>query len=259
MTRPIDLLEEAIHLLRRTSALTYAYYLIGVAPFTIVLLQFLVNASYHRYAAEHLVESAAELVIAYAWMKGFQAMACRQLLATSMGDPVRPLSLLDLVRLWLAQWAIQPLGILAKPMAFLVLVPSPFVDAFFQNASILLTGRPGDLARCIRFSKGEIGPSLVLQAVIFIFRVVVFAAVYSAFATLPFLARTLFGIDTPLTRSYEWLLSLPFILGTGFQSYLLIDLLVKSVYVVRITTIECASSGKDLLRRLAALGYDTAK
>jgi hypothetical protein len=258
MTRPIDLLEEAIHLLRRTSVLTYAYYLIGVAPFTIVLLQFLVNASYHRYATEHLMDSSAELMIAYAWMKGFEAMACRQLLTASTGGPVRPLSPLGLIRLWLAQWAVQPLGILAKPMAFLVLVPSPFVDAFFQNASILLTGSPGDMSRCIRFSKGDIGPSLVFQAVIFIFRVVVFASVYSAFAALPFLARTLFGIDTPLTRSYEWLLSLPFILGTGFLSYLVIDLLLKSVYVVRITAIECESSGKDLLNRLETIGYGTA-
>ena len=94
----IDLLEEAIHLLRRTSAITYAYYILGVTPFALLFFQLLADASYHRYLAEHLGDSVIRLAIAYCWMKGFQALACQRLLASYSGEPVRrrgPLELLN--------------------------------------------------------------------------------------------------------------------------------------------------------------------
>jgi hypothetical protein len=65
----------------------------------------------------------------------------------------------------------------------------------------------------------------------------------------------LLGIETLLTRNFQWLASVPFILGTGFVSYLIIDLLLKSFYVIRLRRIECETSGKDLVYRLANLGY----
>jgi hypothetical protein len=251
----IDLLEEAIHLLRRTSAITYAYYILGVTPFALLFFQLLADASYHRYLAEHLDESVIRLAIAYCWMKGFQALACQRLLATYSGEPVRRRGPLGLLQLWSAQSAIQPWGILIKPMAFLVMIPAPFVDAFFQTASIAITGNRGDFMRCIRLSTGKIGPGLVLNGIIFAFRIVTFISVYSTLATLPFLCKMLFGIETLLTHNFEWLVSIPFLLGTAFVSYFMIDLLQKSFYVIRLRRIECETSGKDLIYRLNQLGY----
>src|ERR1700683_3115888 len=128
----IDLLEEAIHLLRRASAITYAYYILGVTPFALLFFQLLADASYHRYFAEHLGESVIRLSVGYCWMKGFQALAWRPFICSFSGGPLRRRGPLELLQLWSAQCAIQPWGILIKPMAFVVLVPSPFVDAFFQ-------------------------------------------------------------------------------------------------------------------------------
>ncbi|MGA7127364.1 MAG: hypothetical protein WBZ19_13725, partial [Chthoniobacterales bacterium] len=162
---------------------------------------------------------------------------------------------LKLLQLWSAQCAIQPWGILIKPMAFVVMIPSPFVDAFFQTASIVITGDRGDFMRCIRLSTGKIGPGLVLNGIIFAFRIVMFVCVYSTLATLPFLCKMLFGIETLLTNNFQWLASFPFLLGTGFVSYFVIDLLLKSFYVIRLRRIECETSGKDLVHRLAELGY----
>jgi hypothetical protein len=251
----IDLLEEAIHLLRRTSAITYAYYLLGATPFALLFLQLLADASYHRYLAEHLGDSALRLAVGYCWMKGFQALACQRLLASYSGEPIRRRGPLELLRLWSAQCAIQPWGILIKPMAFIAMVPSPFVDAFFQTASVVITGNRGDFMRCIQLSTGKIGPGMILNGIVFVFRIVMFACVYSTLATLPFLCKMLFGIETLLTRNFQWLVSVPFILGTGFVSYLIIDLLLKSFYVIRLRRIECETSGKDLVYRLAGLGY----
>ena len=251
----IDLLEEAIHLLRRTSAITYAYYILGATPFALLFFQLLGDASYHRYLSEHLGDSVIRLALAYCWMKGFQALACQRLLASYSGEPIRRRGPLELLRLWSAQCAIQPWGMLIKPMAFTVMVPSPFVDAFFQTASIVMNGKRGDFMRCIRLSRGQIGQGLILGGIIFAFRIVMFVCVYSTLATLPFLCKMLFGIETLLTHNFEWLLSVPFLLGTGFVSYLIIDLLLKSLYVIRLRRIECETSGKDLVHRLAGLGY----
>jgi hypothetical protein len=251
----IDLLEEAIHLLRRASAITYAYYILGVTPFALLFFELLADASYHRYLSEHLPDSVIHLAIAYCWMKGFQALACQRLLASCSGEPVRRRGPLALLQLWSAQCAIQPWGILIKPMAFLVMVPSPFVDAFFQNVSIVVTGNRGDFMRCIRLSRGKIGDGLVLNGIIFAFQIVMFVCVYSTLATLPFLCKMLFGIETLLTQNFQWLVSVPFLLGTGFVSYFIIDLLLKSFYVIRLRRIECETSGKDLVHRLNELGY----
>ena len=251
----IDLLEEAIHLLRRTSAITYAYYILGVTPFALLFFQLLGDASYHRYLSEHLGNSVIRLALAYCWMKGFQALACQRLLASYSGEPIRRRGPLELLQLWSAQCAIQPWGMLIKPMAFIVMVPSPFVDAFFQTASIVMNGKRGDFMRCIRLSRGQIGQGLILGGIIFAFRIVMFVCVYSTLATLPFLCKMLFGIETLLTHNFEWLLSIPFLLGTGLVSYLIIDLLLKSFYVIRLRRIECETSGKDLVRRLAGLRY----
>jgi hypothetical protein len=251
----IDLLEEAIHLLRKTSAITYAYYILGATPFALLFFQLLADASYHRYLAEHLSDSAIRLAVGYCWMKGFQALACQRLLASYSGEPVRRRGPLELLRLWSAQCAIQPWGILIKPMAFIAMVPSPFVDAFFQTASVVITGNRGDFMRCVQLSTSKIGPGLILNGIIFVFRIVMFVCVYSTLATLPFLCKMLFGIETLLTRNFQWLVSVPFILGTGFVSYLIIDLLLKSFYVIRLRRIECETSGKDLVYRLAELGY----
>jgi hypothetical protein len=188
-------------------------------------------------------------------MKGFQALACQRLLASYSGERPHRRGFLELLQLWIAQCAIQPWGILMKPMAFVLAAPSPFVDAFFGNASIVITGNRGDFMRCVRFSKGDIGPGLVLSGIIFTFRIVVFVCVYSTLAILPFLCKMLFGIETLLTNNFEWLISVPFLLGTGFVSYLIIDLLLKAFYVIRIRRVECETSGKDLVHRLAGLGY----
>ncbi|MBV8214433.1 MAG: hypothetical protein JOZ08_14560 [Verrucomicrobia bacterium] len=254
----IDLLEEAIHLLRRTSAITYAYYLLGVTPFALLFFQLLADASYHRYLAEHLGDSVIRLAVAYCWMKGFQALACQRLLAAYSGEPLRRRGPLELLQLSSAQCAIQPWGILIKPMAFIVMVPSPFVDAFFQTASIVITGNRGEFMRCLGLSGGQIGPGLILSGIIFAFRIVMFVCVYSTLAALPFLCKMLFGVETLLTHNFQWLLSVPFLLGTGFVSYLIIDLLLKSFYVIRLRRLECETSGKDLVHRLAALGYAVA-
>jgi hypothetical protein len=255
MDRPIDSLEEAIHLLRRTSAITYAYYIVGVTPFAILFFQLLANASYHRYLSEHLSDAAIQLAFSYCWMKGFQALAGQRLLASCSGEPARRRGPVELLQFWSAQCAIQPWGILIKPMAFLLLVPSPFVDAFFHTASIVITGTRGDFMRCLQLSRDTIGPGILLNFIVFAFRLVVFASVYSTVAALPFLGKMLFGIETSLTHGFHWLISIPFLLGTGFVSYLIIDLLLKSFYVIRLRRIECETSGKDLLHRLAGLGY----
>ena len=257
MDHPIDTLEEAIHLLRRTSAVTYAYYIVGVTPFAILLFLLLADASYHRYLSEHLGDSAIRLAVSYCWMKGFQALASQRLLAAYSGEPPRRRGPFAMLQLWSAQCAIQPWGILIKPMAFLLLAPAPFVDAFFYTASIVITGEREGFMRCIQLSRGPIGPGLILNGIVFAFRIVVFVCVYSTVAALPFLGKMLFGIETSLTHGFHWLISIPFLLGTGFVSYFIIDLLLKSFYVIRLRRIECETSGKDLLHRLASLGYAT--
>src|SRR5260370_7294907 len=126
MDRPIDSLEEAIHLLRRTSAVTYAYYIVGVTPFAILLFQLLADASYHRYLSEHLSDAAIQLAFSYCWMKGFQALASQRLLPSCSGEPTRRRAPFELLQFCSSPSAIHPLALLIHPLAFFLPAPSPF-------------------------------------------------------------------------------------------------------------------------------------
>ena len=51
---PIDLIEEAIHLLRRAPIETYAFFLVGIAPFVLCFFQFCSEMSYSEFAGKRL-------------------------------------------------------------------------------------------------------------------------------------------------------------------------------------------------------------
>ena len=83
---PIDLIEEAIHLLRRAPIETYAFFLLGIAPFVLCFFRFCSEMSYSEFAESSLPGFAATLALSYLWMKAFQYLACRQLVMVYTGE-----------------------------------------------------------------------------------------------------------------------------------------------------------------------------
>jgi hypothetical protein len=262
---PIDLIEEAIHLLRRAPIETYALFLVAIAPFVLCFFQFCSEMSYSEFAGTNLPGFAAILALSYLWMKAFQHLACRQLVMVYTGELPNQGNFGRILRSCLYQTTIHPIGLFAKPMAALaslpgfltfvplLMLPASVIFSFFQNASILVTGERGDLAKCWRLSvnRGRAAASLLFLSSFL--HIVVFLNVYLTIGVLPYLLKALFGIDTFLSRDFHWLLSFSYFVGIALISYFVLDLLTKAIQVIEVCRAEEQTTGKDLQRSLISL------
>src|SRR5215472_666487 len=75
----LDLLEEAVHLLRAAPLSVLGWYLAGAAPFVLVLLYFWTDMSWSADARRDCAIDALFVAIAFVWMKFCQAMFARGL------------------------------------------------------------------------------------------------------------------------------------------------------------------------------------
>ena len=262
---PIDLIEEAIHLLRRAPIETYMFFLVGIAPFVLCFFQFCSEMSYSEFAGSSLPGFAATLALSYLWMKAFQYLACRQLVMVYTGELSNRGNFGRILKSCIHQAAIHPIGLFAKPMAALasvpgfltfvplLMLPASIICSFFQNASILITGEPGDFAKCWHLSvnRGRAAASLLFLSSFL--RIVIFLNVYLTIGILPYLLKALFGIDTFLSRDFRWLISFSYLVGIGLISYFVVDLLTKAIQVVEVCRAEAQTTGKDLQRSLRSL------
>src|SRR5690242_5856870 len=74
----IDLLEEALHLLRNHPG-ALAWYFAGSVPFVLGLLFFWADMSRSAYAASRCAPASLLLALGYVWMKSCQAAGARVL------------------------------------------------------------------------------------------------------------------------------------------------------------------------------------
>jgi hypothetical protein len=262
---PVDLIEEAIHLLRRTSIETYALFLVAIAPFVLCFFQFCSEMSYSEFAGMNLPGFASILAISYLWMKAVQHLACRQLVRVYTGEPPNRRNFGSILRGCVHQTAIHPVGLFAKPMAALasipgfltfvplLMLPASIIFSFFQNASIVITGERGDFAKCWRLSvhRGRAAASLLFLSLFL--RIVIFLNVYVTIGVLPYLVKALFGVDTFLNRDFRWLISFSYLIGIALISYFVLDLLSKAIQVIEVCRSEAQTTGRDLQRSLMSL------
>jgi hypothetical protein len=262
---PIDLIEEAIHLLRRAPIETYAFYLVGITPFMLGFFRFCSEMSYSKFAETDLPGFASTLALSYLWMKAFQYLACRQLVMVYTREFSHQATLGRILRSCVHQAAIHPFGLVAKPMAALasipgfltfvplLMLPASIIFAFFQNASILITGERGDLAKCWHLSvvRGRTAASLLLLC--WFLRIVIFLNVYLTIGILPYLLKVLFGVDTFLSRDFRWLISFSYLVGIGLISYFAVDLLLKAIQIIEVCRAEAQTTGQDLRQSLISL------
>ncbi|HZC34958.1 MAG TPA: hypothetical protein VE242_05065, partial [Chthoniobacterales bacterium] len=262
---PIELIEEAIHLLRRAPIETYAFFLVGVAPFVLCFFRFCSEMSYSTLAAADLPGFALTLALSYLWMKAMQYLTCRQLVRAYTGEMSDQGNFRRILRSCVHQAAIHPIGLLAKPMAVVasipgfitflppLMLPASITFSFFQNASVLITGEPGDFEKCWRLSVNRGRATVSLLFLSLFLGIVIFLNLYLTIGILPYLLKALFGIDTFLSRDFRWLISFAYVIGVGLISYFVVDLLIKAIQVIHVCQAEAQTTGKDLQRSLLSL------
>src|SRR5439155_4820129 len=119
----LDLIEEAVHLLRGAPAGVLACYYLGALPFTLALLYFWTDMSRGAFAHEHVSEASCAVALLFVWMKTWQAIFCANLRALAAHATPPRWTLRRIARTALVQAALQPLALFARPLALLITLP----------------------------------------------------------------------------------------------------------------------------------------
>jgi hypothetical protein len=246
----LALIEEAVQLLRAAPVNVYALYCGGTVPFLLSLFNFCVKMSYSRSAATECSASAVLVALAYSWAKGLQAFCCRELVRAYTGDVERWWKPKTMMAIWSRQIAFQPIGLFARPLAWLLVFPVIHVSAFFQNLTVLGGASPTDVRKSWELARLWPGQSCTVYGLLSLLDLVVFLDLCAVTFSTPFLLKALLGIESFLTRSYTWMFSPVLIIALAAGTHFIIDLLAKAIHVIRCCDGESQTSGEDLLRRL---------
>ncbi len=253
----IDLLEEAVHLLRQLPLGTWVVYYTGTLPFVLGMLYFWSDMCRGAFAREHLVAHSLVLALLFVWMKTWQAAACSQMETHITGAPDPRWTVGRAARCAVTQAALQPVALLALPLAALVTLPFAWVTAYFQNVVALARGeslQPRDVSRPAR-ELAQLWPlqNHVALSVLAVFGLFVWINVAVALLAAPFFLRTFLGIETDFSRSALSMLNTTFLASVCGGAYLVLDPLLKAFYTLRCFYGQALRSGQDLrveLRRL---------
>jgi hypothetical protein len=140
---------QAMHLLRRAPLSLWLVYFFGTAPFCIGLLYFWADMSRSAFADQRCFLASLALAGLFIWMKSWHALFAallREHVGAYGGTPWTPRRCLSLVAV---QTVVQPLGLLAIPVALVLAFPFSVVMSFYQNVTVLGNGLECDVRKLV--------------------------------------------------------------------------------------------------------------
>jgi len=245
----LEIIEEAVHVLRRSSVTQIASYYVGSLPFVLGFLYFWADMSRSAFAQRHCAEAAIGLSLLFLWMKFWQAVFTRGVKERVYGEPETDWNFLRVARLIRIQAVNQPVGLFLLPVALLITIPFGWAYAFFQN--ILMVGTDSDDLKtlCKKSMQQALiwpGQNHMLLSVMFLFGLFIFINLAFALLVIPVLLNMLLGLDTLFTQNGMHILNTTFLTTVCGLTYLCIDPLIKTAYVLRSFYGDSIKSGVDL-------------
>ncbi len=249
-----ELIEEAFHLLRLAPGPALAGYYLGSLPFLLGLLFFWSDMASSALAEQRLVPGALGLTFLFVWMKAWQSVFARHLLAHLCGEPQPRWTLSWLGRTALFQAIVQAPGLFLLPLSLFLMVPFGWVYAFCSSATVFSGCAPPDARALFRRSwrQAALWPKQNHNVLLLLtlFGLFVFLNLYSAVFAVPFLLDRFLGIETVFTRSPWAALNSTVTAAVAGLSYLCLDPVLKAVYVLRCFYGESLRTGQDLKAEL---------
>ena len=250
----LELIEEAVHLLRVSPlALPGSYYL-GSLPFVLGFLYFWADMSRGSSAHKHCASSAFAVALLFLWMKTGQALFAQRLKAQISGRPAAPLTVSRFARAALIQTILQPSGLFLLPLSLVIVLPFGWTYAFYQSVTAF-AAEEGAKAKSVfqkALKQAQLWPrqNHLLLGVLLLFGLAVFLDLAVGLTTVPSLIKRLFGIETAFTRSRWSFLNTTFLATLCGLTYLCLDPLIKAVYLLRCFYGESLHTGEDLRAEL---------
>jgi len=260
MPRPkgaLDLIEEAIVELRNAPASAWITYYAGSLPFVLSLLYFWADMSRSAFAYRHLAEAAFGLSLLYVWMKCWQSVFASLIYKRLLPGVTSHFTTASVFRMALAQTVLQPYSLFLLPLTFLVFLPFGWTYALYHNISLIGNGETADIRAVLRKSWKLAslwpGQNHRVILILWLFSMVVFLNVGIVIFFIPQLIQTLFGVESVFTMSPFQALNTTFLSVVWGVSYLLVNPLIKTIYVLRCFHGESVHTGADLATELDQL------
>jgi hypothetical protein len=250
----IDLVEQAFHSLRTAPWTALAAYAVGTIPFVLGLLYFWADMTHSPFARARCAQGAWGLAFLYLWMRCWQAFFASRMRAHLRHEPAPRWGLAGLARTAAVQVVWGPIGLVALAVSAFLMIPFGWVYAWHQNM-IAMSDR-ADLGPAAAARQAQrlaaIWPlkNHYALSILVLFRCVVFLSLMILIAVLPGLAKSLLGIASVFTTSMYWMTNTTFLAAVVGLTFLCVDPLMKTLYVVRCHYGESLRTGEDLLAEL---------
>lgn len=256
---PLDLIESAVHLLREVPLATHLFHQLASAPFVLGLLWYWSDMSRGAYADRRLGPGALLLALLYLVMKTGQSAFCARLRAHLSGGMDQPWTPGRWFRILITQAPLQPWGFLLFPLSVFpfLMVPAPWLLAFFQGLSVAGDAARGSPSQCFRLAFRHAlaapGQNHGIIGLLILVSVGILIDVGVALGAAPALARMLFGVASDFNLSIAAYLNTTFLLAVVALTYLVLDPIIKAIYVLRGFNVDSIRSGDDLRARFNRL------
>ncbi len=247
----LELLEEAVHLLRRTPLNVLALYYLGALPFVLGFLYFWADLSQSAFASDRTAQTTIIVTVLFFWMKTWQSVFASELRAHVGGRASPRWTMSRFTRVAMAQMIVQPSGLFILPVALIIALPFGWTYAFYQNVTALADGELAGVRPLLKRAANQAGlwvrQNHLLLLVLFFFGLFVWLNLGTALVAVPGLIKRFLGIETVFTHSgIHSILNTTFLVTTVGLAYLAVDPLIKTVYVLRCFYGESINSGEDL-------------
>lgn len=251
---PLDLLEDAVHLLRTVPASVMAVYYLGALPFVLAFLFYWSDMSRSAFARDRLEPLAIGVTLLFVWMKVCQFIFIRRLRERLAGIslpaiPARAWAgVVSAMIFWMAT------AFVALPVS---LVFVWWAYSFYQclNAVAAAEGQfdGTTLKKTWRLAWLWPGQNFTLFLLLLAAGFIVVLNIGITLIVGPHLLKMLFGIESQFTQSYWVFTNTTFQMTAVAMAWLCLDPLAKAVYLLRTFHAESVSTGADVLAELRSI------
>ncbi|MBD3420649.1 MAG: hypothetical protein GF398_11080 [Chitinivibrionales bacterium] len=245
----LDVLGAAFKIVTSLPAVLYLRYYLGTLPFVFAFLYFWSDMSKSAFAADHIHEASLGLALAFFWMKWWQVR-----FATGVYYLVSGIPEIERAHKSGAHFAVvmlvHALQFVALPLGLISGILFGWVYAFFQSANVN-SGEQRSFADAVKLNiwrAGQCsGQNHIVLSILVLIIVIIFINLFALAGFLPTILKNTLNIDSPFTLYSGTLINSTFMATLASLAYIVVDPLIKIVYVLRCHYTESRTSGDDII------------
>lgn len=245
----VQLIEEAIHLLRQAPASSWIPYALGSSAWILGFLFFWAYTTWFAPSRFTIAWAAVGMAGLYVALKTTQADFCARLLAQRLGSTPPPFTWRRGLRLAAVQTQFQSWGVILLPIALVLNVPFGWAFSFFQTVTVLglpVEERSSLTQEAVSEARRWPGQNHLGLVYLSVIAGAAWINLAVAFVGVPWLANRLLGVQNIFGFGGMWWFNTTFLASVTALTWLAVDPLVKAFYVLRVFYGRSQHTGDDL-------------